>query len=88
MTAHVQLTERETLALLDCVRQADAQRVHYPPHLLSARRAAFLAQIARRGSIESRLAAIDAALGSGLDTETVNNLLEEKAEILTMLGKE
>jgi hypothetical protein len=55
---------------------------------LSARRAAFLAQIARRGSIESRLAAIDAALGSGLDTETVNNLLEEKAEILTMLGKE
>jgi hypothetical protein len=46
MTAHVQLTERETLALLDCVRQADAQRVHYPPHLLSARRLSFLAQIA------------------------------------------
>jgi hypothetical protein len=46
MTVHVQLTERETLALLDCVRQADAQRVHYPPHLLSARRLSFLAQLA------------------------------------------
>ena len=38
--------------------------------------------------LEARLANIDAALGSGLDIETVNNLLEEKAEILTQLGKE
>jgi hypothetical protein len=37
--------------------------------------------------IESRLAAIDDALGSGLDMETVNNLLEEKAEIMIALEK-
>jgi hypothetical protein len=37
--------------------------------------------------LEARLAAIDAALGSGLDMETVNNLLEEKAEIINQLQK-
>jgi hypothetical protein len=38
--------------------------------------------------LESRLASIDAALGAGLDMETVNNLLEEKAEILNKLEQE
>jgi hypothetical protein len=87
MTAHVQLTERETLALLDCVRQADAQRVHYPPHLLAARRAAFraafLAQIDRR----NREAEIMRALPT-VDAATRNELIEELAEIITDEEKE
>jgi hypothetical protein len=83
MTSHVQLTERETLALLDCVRQAEAQRVHYPPHLLSARRAAFLAQIARR----NREAEIMRALPT-VDEATRNELISELAEIITDEEKE
>jgi hypothetical protein len=61
----------------------------YPADLLQARRAWWQKQIREcNNPLEQRLAAIDAALGSGLDMETVNNLLEEKAEILITLGKE
>jgi hypothetical protein len=37
--------------------------------------------------LEARLAAIDARLGEVADMETVNNLLEEKSEILNSLEK-
>jgi hypothetical protein len=47
------------------------------------------AEIATDGELasplEARLAAIDNALGEVYDRETVNNLLEEKAEILASL---
>jgi hypothetical protein len=74
----------DILALFDALKRQPAE---YPQ--FAARRAAFVAQIQERNNpLESRLAAIDAALGSITDMETVNNLLEEKAEILTYLGKE
>jgi hypothetical protein len=57
--------------------------------LLAKRRAWFIDLIHNLNNpLEARLANIDAALGSELDLEAVNNLLEEKAEILTALGKE
>jgi hypothetical protein len=60
----------------------------YPPELLAKRRAWFVQQIRVYSTpIEARLAAIDARLGETTDLETVNNLLEEKAEILIELEK-
>lgn len=59
----------------------------YPERLLAERRAAFVRQIEAH-PIEARLAAIDAALSEPLDMETVNNLLEEKAELLIRLENE
>jgi hypothetical protein len=72
--------------LLDLFDKIAEFKGNYPPELLAARRAAFVQQIHEHDNpLESRLAAIDNALGEINDRETVNNLLEEKAEILTAL---
>jgi hypothetical protein len=82
------------------------RRECYPPEMLAARRADFLARIAVYNAaaavgvtaeiatdgelaspLEARRAAIDNALGEVWDRETVNNLLEEKAEIQNSLEK-
>jgi hypothetical protein len=65
----------------------------YPPDMQAARRAAFIEQIHAMqpdecDGPEARLAAIDNALGQEYDLETVNNLLEEKAELQIQLEKE
>jgi hypothetical protein len=81
---------RDLMQLLEAL--ADMNPV-YPAELKHARRAAFLAQIHAMqpddcDGPEARLAAIDNALGQEYDLETVNNLLEEKAELQIQLEKE
>ena len=78
-------TPTQVIDLLVSLRQV-AHGALYPPDLLAARRAAFVAQL--HNPMTARLAAIDHALGQEYDLETVNNLLEEKAEILAYLEKE
>jgi hypothetical protein len=61
----------------------------YPPARLAARRVWFRSLVRRyKCPIEARLAAIDARLSEVTDMETVNNLLEEKAEIMDRLERE
>lgn len=68
---------------LAALRKLDAD---YPEAMKQARREAFVEQI-RKSPLEARLAAIDAALPELQDMETVNNLLEEKADILNQLER-
>lgn len=57
----------------------------YPTALYAARREWFVEQVqALTHPIEARLAAIDAALGEEYDQEVVNNLIEEKSELIQM----
>jgi hypothetical protein len=71
--------------LIILARLARVTTREYPIVLYQMRRETFLAMLDT--PLEARLAAIDAALGSEYDLETVNNLLEEKAEILVELEK-
>jgi hypothetical protein len=71
------------------VREMTADEIRLMNEQIAARRAALVAQVREQNNpLEARLAAIDTALGAGLDMETVNNLLEEKAEILNKLEQE
>lgn len=86
------LTRAETEHLLDGIRQADAGRQHYPPHLLAARRARFVAQIEARndnGVLHARRQEILTVLHNDpfLDKATAYELLDELAEIETILQK-
>lgn len=71
------------IPILDALKRLPCE---YPAELLAARRIAYLRQAHELcNPLEARLAAIDTALGQSLDVETVNNLLEEKAEIMIRL---
>jgi hypothetical protein len=83
------ITFLSPLELFDILAAVKQTGVAYPPELLAARRAEFVQQVREHDDLlESRLAAIDNALGEIDDRETVNNLLEEKAEIMKQLEKE
>jgi hypothetical protein len=81
-TSYTELMDADLIAALKSLANIDAP---YPEALLAKRRAWFLAMLDT--PLEARLAAIDARLGETNDLETVNNLLEEKAEILIELEK-
>jgi hypothetical protein len=66
--------------ILDVFEQMKAATVEYPADALAERRVTF--------SLEARLAAIEHALPDCPTLEMFNNLLEEMAEIKTLLEKE